>query len=413
MLERFGNLKARLSGPAALAWALAIGLFVQVSGYVWFESGSARNAQVYLWLLLPALVYGAWQVVGRRSVRIPVEYWPWLGMLAWMALSTLWASGGDDDPGSLAKRGLYIALFLMAVKMLHDRNTDLLRKALLVGVAVAAVGALATIVYQFFWLERPIAYRAYRLYRLGIGDFADYGWPVVAGIFHGSLAIWALGVAFDRRTPLWRAAGWFFIFAVLSLYVLLTYTRGAWIGVLAAALAVVLLQRSRRAWVMSALGLVILGALMVVFWDRLLYEVQSRQLSGRGAIWDYFFEVMPGHWLVGHGLGTPFEYKWPRGNIVSPHAHSLYLQQVYDSGLVALALMGAGLLMVVAKVWQLRDDPWVRLAFPVLVFALIAMLTDVERIFNRPGVYWTVFWLPLAILLARPIKSIGKKTDVE
>jgi hypothetical protein len=89
------------------------------------------------------------------------------------------------------------------------------------------------------------------------------------------------------------------------------------------------------------------------------------------------------------------------------------LQQVYDSGLVALALMGAGLLMVTAKVWRLRDDPWVRLAFPVLVFALIAMLTDVERIFNRPGVYWTVFWLPLAILLARPLKPARQAPDVK
>lgn len=40
-----------------MLWALAIGLFIQISGRVWIVSGSARNAQVYLWLLLPALIF--------------------------------------------------------------------------------------------------------------------------------------------------------------------------------------------------------------------------------------------------------------------------------------------------------------------------------------------------------------------
>lgn len=387
----------------ALCWALALGVFILVSGYVWFESGSARNAQVYIWLLLPALVYGVCVALVRSSIRIPFEYYPWLLMLAWMALSTQWATGAEA-PLSLAKRGLYMACFLLAVKMLHDRDAQLLRNAILCAVVVVAAGALITIVYQFLWLGQPLEYRAYRLYRLGIGDIADYGWPVVAGIFHGSVAVWALGVALERRTSLLRALFWLAVFGVLTIYVLLTYTRGAWFALLGAAGMVVLLQRSKRGWWLTGGGALLLTLAIFHFWDRLLIEVQVRQLSGRGPIWEYFFQLMPGHWLFGYGLGTPFEYKWPTQDAVSPHAHSLYLQQIYDSGLVSVALMAAGLLVVGLKAWKLRDDPFVRLAVPVLVFALIAMLTDVERIYSRPGTYWTVFWLPLAVLLARPVR---------
>lgn len=409
MSDRLSSLIGRGKGARVLCWALALGLFVLVSGYVWFQSGSARNAQVYLWLLLPALVYGLWVVLVRRSMRIPLEYFPWLLMLAWMALSTQWATGAEN-PLALAKRGLYMACFLLAVKMLHDRDPQLLRNALLLAVAVVAAGALATIIYQFFWLGQPLEYRAYRLYRLGIGDFADYGWPVVAGIFHGSVAVWALGVALERRTSWLQALFWLAVFGVLSVYVLLTYTRGAWFGLLGAAAMVVLMQRSKRAWWLTAVGAMVLAVAVFHFWDRLLVEVQVRQLSGRGPIWEYFFQLMPGHWLFGYGLGTPFEYKWPNEDAVSPHAHSLYLQQIYDSGLISVALMAAGLLLVGMKAWKLRNDPWIRLAVPVLVFALIAMLTDVERIYSRPGTYWTVFWLPLAVLLARSVLPAERQT---
>lgn len=184
------------------------------------------------------------------------------------------------------------------------------------------------------------------------------------------------------------------------IYVLLTYTRGAWFGVAASCLAVVILQNSRRGWLFFVGSAILAAIATFMWWDNLIFEVTKRQLSGRGPIWDYFFSTMPGHWLVGHGLGTPFNYVWPDRDLISPHAHSLYFQQVYDSGLISLALMAAGLLGVAYKALKLRKDKWVRLATPALIFALISMMTDVERVFTRPGDYWTVFWLPIAILLA-------------
>ncbi|MNF42203.1 O-Antigen ligase [compost metagenome] len=383
-----------------MAWVLAVGLFIQLSGKVWLESGSAYNTQVYLWLLLPALVYLLRKLVTRAWSLPSGHYLSWLLFLLWVGGSAFWAAGAEKSPLSLAKYGIFIALFLTAVHVLLTHHEVFFRRALCTGFVVVALGALASLVYQFGWLDRPLAYRAFRIDRLGVGDFANYGWPVIAGIFHGAIAIWAVGYAVDKRTDSWVAIFWLGVFATLLLYVLLTYTRGAWFGLLGGCLAVVVLQNSRRGWLL--LGLFTLGLLAAIFiwWDLLLFEMQSRQLSGREQIWEYFFEVMRGHWLFGHGLGTPFTFVWPDGQSISPHAHSLYLQQVYDSGLVALSLMGMGLFGLAHKAWRLRNNPWVRLAFPALVFALIAMLTDVERIFTRPNVYWTVFWLPVAVLLA-------------
>lgn len=385
-----------------MLWALAVGFFIQISGKVWLVSGSGRNAQIYLWLLLPALIFSVYKIVTRKGPKPDMYYLPWSLFLGWVALSTLWATDSGASASSLAKRGLYIGLYLVAIHLLFNRHEVFFRRTLLLGLVAVTLGALASLIYQYGVLQRPLAYRAFRIDRLGIGDIANYGWPVAAGIFHGAVATWALGVALDKRTGHRLALFWLLCFAVLSLYVMLTYTRGAWIGLMVSCVIAVIMHNNRRGWLLMACGLLVLSVAVFQWWDHLVFEATHRQLSGRGPIWDYFLSIMPGNWWLGHGLGTPFHYVWPNVKAVSPHAHSLYLQQIYDSGLVSLALLTTGLLGLLYKVWCLRNEPWVRLAFPALIFALIAMLTDVERIFTRPGDYWTVFWLPVAVLLALP-----------
>lgn len=377
---------------------MAIGLVVLVSGKVFIVSGSARNSQVYIWLLLPALFLLFWG--GKR--KFDFYYLPWGLFLGWVSLSTFWANGSDTDPLSLAKRGLYIAIFIVAVRILLDDKEVYFRRALLWGIALVSIGAFLSLLYQYGILKQSLAYRAFRIDRMGYGEFANYGWPVAAGIFHGAIASWALGLALDKNAGFFRSSFWLTCFSILSIYVLLTYTRGAWIGLAVTSVVVVLMINSRRGWFLLGAGVLLVFIALLMWWDKIIFEIVYRKLSGRGPIWEYFYSVMEGKWLLGYGLGTPFEYKWPGQETISPHAHSLYLQLVYDSGLVSLALLLVGVATISYKAWTLRHEAWVVLAFPALLFSMIAMITDVERIFTRPGDYWVVFWLPVSVLLAVP-----------
>lgn len=391
-------------GAARWSWVvvlvLAVGLFIQLSGKVWIESSSARNAQIYIWLLLPAAIFIIGRILQRKYFKFNFLYVLWTCFLLWVAISVMWSPSMDDTAFSLMKRGLFIELYLVSILLFMSMHEVMLRRALMAGVAMIALGALVSLIYQFVLLDQPLAYRAFRIDRSGIGNFANYGWPVAAGIFHGAVAIWALGFALDKSVGRVSCCFWLAVFFILTAYVFLTYSRGAWIALAASCLAVVVLQNSRRGWVFLGVSMLILAVGIFVWWDYLVLEATKRQLSGRGPIWAYFFSTMPGHWFFGHGMGTPFNYVWPDREMVSPHAHSLYLQQIYDSGLVSIVLMAMGLGGIAYKAWGARKNIWVRLAVPALIFALIAMLTDVERIFTRPGDYWTVFWLPVAIILA-------------
>lgn len=400
------NLFLRVNWSRLGGWALAIGLFIQLSGKIWIVSSSARNSQVYLWLLLPALVFILHEVFFRKRCKVDLQYLPWVLFLLWAALSTLWATGADSSVQSLAKRALFLGLYLVAVNLLLNRYEAYFTRALIASVIVIALGAFLSLAYQYGVLNKPIAYRAFRIDRMGVGDFANFGWPVAAGIFYGAVAMFAMGLVLDRRSTSRQSLFWLIVFVILAVYVLMTGTRGAWFAVLGSCIFAVIIHRSKRGmWVLFFCAIVTL-AISVNVWDQIVVEVQKRQLSGRGPIWVYYFEIMHGHWLFGHGLGTPFSYLWSNGKTVSPHAHSLYLQQVYDSGLISLGLLVSGLVSLCYKSWCLRDTFWVRLAFPVLIYAVIAMMTDVERIVTRPGDYWTVFWLPVAILLSVPTREL-------
>lgn len=388
--------------------AMAVGLFIQLSGKVWIVSGGARNTQIYVWLLLPALILCVCSVIQKRRVRVSWFCLPWLFFLSWVSLSTLWASGSETSAISLAKRALFIALYFVAIYFLINKNEKLFRRALYAGVLLVALGALASLIYQYGVLGKSIGFRSYRIDRMGYGNFANYGWPVVAGILNGAVAIWALGYGLYKRQSRSQAFFWLMIFAVLAIYVVMTGTRGAWFALLGGVLASVIIQKSKLGLWGIAIGVLLLLGVSLYYWDQIVFEVAHRQLSGRGPIWIYYFNIMHEHWLLGYGLGTPFEYVWGDGKLISPHAHSLYLQQVYDSGLVSLGFMLVGLLTLTYKAWVMRHHPLVQIAFPALLFALIAMLTDVERVFTRPGDYWTIFWLPIAVLLAVPGPNFAK-----
>lgn len=392
-----------------LALLMAFGLFVMISGKVWIESSSARVAQVNVWLLLPALLCFFFFIIKARCLPLGKYYVPWLAFLFWVGLSTLWSDLDRSAALNIAKRGVLIFVFLYAIQFLLVCHEVYLRKAIFLGVIVVALGALAILLYQIVWLSPTIKYRAFRLDRLGVGDFVNYRYPLAAGLFHGAIATWAFSAVLDRNNGPLKAAFWFFVFVILVVMVFFTYARGAWLGVAFAAFLSIILNNSRRGWFLLGLGVIVVIGFLVVWWDHLMTEIFNRKLSGRGPIWDYFFSVMPDHWLVGFGLGTPFEYHWADGKTVSPHAHSLFFQQIYDSGIISVMLLLIGLITLTYRAWAFRSVDWVRFALPALGFAVTVMLTDVERIFTRPNDYWTIFWMPVAILLAMTISRKSKE----
>ena len=130
--------------------------------------------------------------------------------------------------------------------------------------------------------------------------------------------------------------------AVMCLCMLLTLSRGAWLGLLFAGFIFLMLLQPRLL-LLVPLALV---ALYFVLPDTVIARFTSignladTSTSYRLSIWLGTLDMLRDYWLCGVGPGeAAFNLVYPRysyNEIVAPHSHNLFLQIVCDAGIVAL-----------------------------------------------------------------------------
>lgn len=131
---------------------------------------------------------------------------------------------------------------------------------------------------------------------------------------------------------------------VMCLCMLLTLSRGAWLGLLFAGLVFLLLLQPRLL-LLAPVALVALYFLMpdtVIARFTSIGNLEDTSTSYRLSIWLGTLDMLGDYWLCGVGPGeTAFNMVYPRysyNEIVAPHAHNLFLQIVCDAGIVALVV---------------------------------------------------------------------------
>lgn len=386
--------------PKAWMGVLCTGLFIQMVGGLFIVDGSRHATWQYLLLFVPALVLLLGRHLSTELWRQP-SGWLLLALMAWVLVSGL-LQGDDRFAGSYWPKVVLLGLlYVYAVAMVAARPR-VLSGLMAAAVVVAAFFAWFSLCYQFGVLERPLDYwniRVLRIFEVGWKGFADLKNPVVAGIYFGiflTLAVYFF-VASQMRSwlpPLLLLAG-----LGLAGYVFVAFSRGAWFAVLTASFVALLLHPGRKSQVLLIAGLLGLLGVLWVFWSELDVEKQIG-LSGRDQIWLIWLERLPDFWLWGAGAGHAF--KAMLGEVPMLHAHSLYLQFWYEYGLIGFLLLLGLLAALLWKGWQCREQLLARIGLVLLVYAMVAMLTDVDAIISRPSEWWTLFWLPVGILLGIP-----------
>jgi len=396
----------RLAAPLRLfgAWPpyiLAVGLFVQLSGLLFNNDGSRYATQTYLLLFVPALLLLLFRRLSAATWRQPPGG-ILLAVCAWVLLCGWLHPAAGSGPLYWSKIVLLVLLYVFAVASLV-RTPRVLVGVLVAALAVAALFAWLTLYYQFGVLDKPLDYQVLRftgrLSELGWRGLANLDHPIVAGLYYGVFAVLASGLLVGLPVRPWQAA--LLVLALLGLlaYILLTFSRGAWFATAAGSVAMLLLFPNRRSKaLLGAAGLLLVVALLV-FWPEVQHE-QQVGLSHRELIWANWRERLSDFWLLGSGAGAEFKFVFPPPAHWSvKHAHSLYLQFWFEYGLPGVLLLIALLASLLWKGWTCRAEPLARLGLALLIFALVAMVSDIYAIFHRPSPYWVVLWLPVGILL--------------
>lgn len=386
---------------------LALGLLVQLSGFLFNNDGSQQATQVHFLLFAPALIL-------LISERFALSLWRQpcalvlLALLGWVVLRGSFADAGEPFRYGL-KIALFILLYIFAIGYLLRQNR--LSTPLLAAIVLSACFAWMTLYCQFVVLDKSLAYEVLRssgrLRELGWNGFADFSHPIPAGLYYGMFAFLLLSLLVEREVRMPWMPFVLLGLAGLLIYVLLTFSRGAWFSTLAASLTLLMLSRKPRARVLLVIGALGLLLMVAVFWSRVQHE-WFLGTSQRGLIWLNWLARLPEFWVLGNGAGTDLVYRYPWGDVVY-HAHSLYLQLWFEYGIVGIALFVLLLSTLLLKAWRLRAEPAARVALASLVFAMVAMVSDIPSVFTRPSPYWIVLWLPVGLIIGlRPPVKVGK-----
>lgn len=243
-------------------------------------------------------------------------------LAGWAALSRIWS----PDPGAASLEAERTLVYVAAVAAAIAVGGRLLEGTLLaIGLVCAyALGdrlANGVSAANDGLLQEPLGYPN------GLGALAAIGVAAAVG-----------GLAHARRAdPRWLAL------AALGLPVLaLSNSRGGWVAAAAGgAVALALgLGRLRLARVAAAAAGVLLAGGLALAATPLADEVADAT-GHRALYWDVAWQVVAEEPLAGRGAGT-FQLDWvQRGpaEIDVLDAHSLYLEQLAELGLVGLALL--------------------------------------------------------------------------
>jgi putative inorganic carbon (HCO3(-)) transporter len=358
--------------------------------------GSLRQVQigvmnVGLEEVLVALVLGAWllRMLGRRDVRWqwPPLSLPLLAFLGVLLLSLLQATSLQHGLKEIIKWAEVLALYIMAANELDERWARLL-----VGV-ILGTGALAALqgIYQFLFQVGPEGFVLFGRFMRAYGTFEQ---PNPYAGYLGLTLPLALGLVIAAVLPVaGRVRAWWLAWAggcgaLMLAALIMSWSRGAWLG-FAAAVAVMVLavvvRHGRAAVLLVLAGLLVIYLLLAAgvtrlppalgqrFGDLLPYadisDVRGAEVTDanfavleRMAHWQSALAMWTDHPWLGVGIGNYApayaRYALPQWPDALGHAHNYYLNIAAEAGLLGLAayllLWGAALL----GAWRAAQRSW-------------------------------------------------------
>lgn len=383
----------------------------------------------------------AWLLRGlfRRRLRITLTGFS-VPLLSYLLIGALSLWGAADPLSGLGEWLKWLQMLVLAVLVFDSCRR---RHVGWVLTAALASGVLQSIIglWQFglrgsgpetFEIAQGL-YRAYGTFEQPnpFGGFLGMVWPLAFGIFLGLLSETRLYQDRPYRTVIAVLALGVAVVALVGL--VLSYSRGAWVGALAAA-GVMGVFWPRERWrgitmalilLVAGLGLARVGALPVDVVKRfasvmaftrvqdvrgLTVDSDNFSLIERMAHWQAASRMADAHPWLGVGLGN-FQAAYPDYRLLNwdnalGHAHNVYLNTIAETGFLGLGaylLLWGSVFLVTLRAARVRDAWWWGVALGLLgVWTHLAVHNLVDYLFvNNLPLYLGSLLGVLAVICAR------------
>ncbi len=326
-----------------------------------------------------------------------------LSFLAYSALTALWSNDPGLKPLALyAGYGLLILTFVFGIAMAELRFGWFRDVFLLLLVLSATVSACYSMyLFQIIQFDPLVDDRLYSL-----GGLHN---PVVGALSYGAAFVLMMSYLPTTKETLLRVV-LVLLMVILFAGIINTGTRSVWIGLIAAFICLVYLLPAAN--LKLKLGLGIGGILFAILSFAIILELGldekllARSTSFRPEIWQNLMsKMMSAKLMLGYGINSSAEIHHVQ--YVFDHPHSIYLSTLFYGGVVGLVLF----LSVISRVLYLQlTKPQASSIYIVtlLVFGLVCLIFDGNRLVRKIDFVWLLIWLPIAFSLSVECKENDK-----
>lgn len=315
--------------------------------------------------------------------------------LLFMCASVFWS----EDPSLVGKYlgyAILVFLFVQSLTLLNSKFPWFFKSFITLFCLAAAVSVAYSIL-----LYHQIPYQTEfdaRMYSLG-----GLHNPMIGGLSYGAALI--LGIAHCvNQTEKIKKLLMALVCLVIFVGVIYTGTRSAWVGVIFAVLTLIMfhpkLSLTKKKICLALFILAFIVALLTLFQLGLTDALTKRSLSFRPEIWSEVMANMNGSALFfGHGLASNAAVEHLQ--YVFDHPHSIYLSTLFYGGIIGLSLFLTLSFWVLKNLIQNIQNPSSIYALALLVFGLVSLLVDGNRLVRKIDFIWLLIWLPIALSFIR------------
>ena len=316
----------------------------------------------------------AWWNGDRVWIRSPLDL-PLALFVGWILLSVPFATDPSYSFGEWRKLAAEILVFYWTLLVLSKQpSTDVIARRVLIGMVVGTVLLCTYALYDFMlrggnWKDRTI--------RAGVpfpsGGEAAFNWLSTYMVL--TIPFLTLLVSWSKK--LWQRLASTGLFMLALLTAFLSYTRGAWIGIVAEMVAFGVTTGRRRAVVGAALASLMVGVVLLGM-AKMGYQrstTESWTLGVRVGVWKLALEEIVAHPVVGVGYGNHTLIMRFQGY---PETHDIRLPH----NVFIMVAMGSGIPAVIFLCWFLvravrflllhaRDRDWLDYAWRISASMLV------------------------------------------
>lgn len=254
---------------------------------------------------------------------------------------------------------VFIIFFFVVLNCLETK-TDVY--VVLGSFAVAALGVAAYGIMQYLfgwttenaWIDENMFEESMRVYStLGnpnvLGEYLLLALPIAAIFF----------IDIDRK----YLSKWFFmaVFAVLALCLILTQSRGCWLGFILAAVIFISFWNG-KIWGLALLAVCILPWIVpesIISRIASIGNMGDSSTSYRVFIWLGTLDMLKDYWIGGIGMGEgAFALVYPEYSysaIVAPHSHNVFLQLTVEGGISTLIIFLAAMYIFLRQLYEVYN----------------------------------------------------------